>query len=257
MGLVVAREPDFVHAVIERDDAIGRHRLAHFGDQPLRINREAIVICADQQIGFRRAPDGLDAAKIPAALGGNVLVDLPDRVSDIADHLNLREIDRVDFGRTKVDVNDLRTAGLHEERRLLDHIVSDINDHIGGLDRAVHEIAGGQRRVADELRMPLIDHPFAELSGDEGQASMFDELQQHARSDFAIRAGANNENGRARTLDSGHRRPDGFIFRYRAARYAARDRKGVRVLLGNVLRELQVNRTRLLFLGEAERLAHP
>jgi hypothetical protein len=38
----------------------------------------------------------------------------------------------------------------HEERRLLDHVVADVDDAVGILDRAVDEIAGRQRRAAEE-----------------------------------------------------------------------------------------------------------
>ena len=45
-GAVVAREPDLVHAVVEADDAVFRHRLAHVGDQALRNHRKAVVVGA-------------------------------------------------------------------------------------------------------------------------------------------------------------------------------------------------------------------
>ena len=46
MRSVVAREPDLVHPVVEADDAVLRHRLAHVGDQALRNHRKAVVVGA-------------------------------------------------------------------------------------------------------------------------------------------------------------------------------------------------------------------
>ena len=43
-GAVVAREPDLVHAVVEADDPVLRHHLAHVVDDPLRRRREAAFL---------------------------------------------------------------------------------------------------------------------------------------------------------------------------------------------------------------------
>ena len=73
------------------------------------------------------------------------------RVGDVADHLDLREIDRIDLGVLVETWITSAPPALHEEGRLLDHVVADVDDEVGGLDRAVDEVAGRQRRAAEEL----------------------------------------------------------------------------------------------------------
>ena len=55
----------------------------------------------------------------PSGGRDDVFLDLPDGVGDIADDFDLREIDRIDFRAAARDMNDRRTARLHEKRRLL------------------------------------------------------------------------------------------------------------------------------------------
>ena len=64
-----------------------------------------------------------------------------DRSGDVADDLELREVDLIDFSRLVIDMDDGLPARLHEEGRLLHHVVTDIDDQIGLLDRAVNIIA--------------------------------------------------------------------------------------------------------------------
>lgn len=55
-------------------------------------------------------------------------------------------------------------AGLHEEGRLFNHIVTDVDNAVRRLDRAVHNLRMTAPRTR-EFRMPLVDHALAELSG--------------------------------------------------------------------------------------------
>jgi hypothetical protein len=48
---VIARKPDFVHAVVEANDAVFRHRLPHIVDNTLRGERETALCCAVRQVG--------------------------------------------------------------------------------------------------------------------------------------------------------------------------------------------------------------
>ena len=64
-----------------------------------------------------------------------------DRSGDVADDFELREVDLIDFSRLVIDMDDGLTVRLHEEGRLLHHVVTDIDDQIGLLDRAVNIIA--------------------------------------------------------------------------------------------------------------------
>ncbi len=65
----------------------------------------------------------------------------PQRRAEITDHLGLREIHLLHARRLKADVHDLRTAGPHDERRLLDRVVADRDDQVGPIDRFVHIVA--------------------------------------------------------------------------------------------------------------------
>jgi hypothetical protein len=54
---------------------------------------------------------------------------------DIANHLALRKVNPLHIGRRVADVDHLRTLRAHDERRLLDRIVTDGDDQIGAIDR--------------------------------------------------------------------------------------------------------------------------
>ena len=79
--------------------------------------------------------------EVPGRLGHDVFLDLPDGVGDVAHHFDLREIDRVHFRRAEGDMDHLRAAPAHEEGRLFDHVMADIDDHVGGGDGGMDEIA--------------------------------------------------------------------------------------------------------------------
>jgi len=44
VGLIVARKPDFVDAIVQRDDAIVGHYFSYIGNQALRVDRKTIII---------------------------------------------------------------------------------------------------------------------------------------------------------------------------------------------------------------------
>ncbi|MNY38618.1 hypothetical protein D3C86_1732560 [compost metagenome] len=52
VGLVVAGKPDFVDAIVQGNDAVGRHDLAQVRDQSLRVNRKTIVGGAFGHVSF-------------------------------------------------------------------------------------------------------------------------------------------------------------------------------------------------------------
>lgn len=78
----------------------------------------------------------------PAAVRHDILLHLPDRIGDIADDLDAGEIDRIDLGGLGGHMDDGWSAALHEEGRLFNHIVTDVDNAVRCLDRAVHEISG-------------------------------------------------------------------------------------------------------------------
>src|SRR3546814_2223523 len=98
-------------------------------------------------------------------------------LGDIADHLDIREIDRIDLGGLVRHMDHGRPAALHEERRFLDHVMAEVDDAVRRLDRAVDEIARRQRGAAEEFRMPLVDHALAELRRKERDYGLFAELR--------------------------------------------------------------------------------
>ena len=192
IGIVPARKPDLVDPVVQADDPVFGHRAAHLTDQMRREDREARVGGERRGVGNLARAIFEHPAKVPPPWRDDVVLDLVDRVGDVADHLDMREIDRIDLGSAGRDVDDRRPALLHKERRLFDHVVADVDDAIRVLDRAVHEISGGQRRAAQEQRMALVDHALAHLCGDEGNAGLVDQLAQHPPGHLAVSARADH-----------------------------------------------------------------
>jgi hypothetical protein len=155
------------------------------------------------------------------------------------------------------DVDHLGAALGHEEGRLLDDVVADVDDQVRRLDRAVDEVARRQRRAAEELGMGLVDHPLAELGGDEGDPGLLDQLEKHPAGHLAVRPGADDEQRRSRRLDLPNRRVHRFLVGGRPADEAPVKRPSLRLLLGDILGEFEVHRPGLLLLGEPEGLPNP
>ena len=79
----------------------------------------------------RSPPGALSAAAAALPYRDDRLVELPDRIADVADDLVVWKVYLVDLGGIKVDVDDLLPAAAdHEERGLLDHIVPDVDDQV-------------------------------------------------------------------------------------------------------------------------------
>ena len=87
----------------------------------------------------------------PAGLVGQA----SEGVGDVADHLQLGEIDVVDHRRLEVYVDDPGGPLVvgHEERRFFHHVVADVEDQVGALDGAVEVVPFGQGRGAEEQGM--------------------------------------------------------------------------------------------------------
>ena len=136
-------------------------RGANIRHDATRRHREAVV---------RRAPRGVlvgdlldlhHIGVVPARCLEHGLLDPPDAVGDVAHHFELGEVDRVDLGGEKIDVNDRSSAPAHEERRLLDHIVADVDDQVRIVDGPMDEVVRGKSGVADEERVSLVQHALA------------------------------------------------------------------------------------------------
>ncbi len=169
MGAVVAREPDLVHAVVEADDAVLRHHLAHIVDEALRRQREAVLLGAVVDAGedllaqFEHPVVGRQLAFEP--LGKRL-----DGGADVADHLGVRMVDLLDIGGLVADMDDLRPAGaLHQEGRLLDRVVADGDDQVGAFDGLVDVVALRERGGAHVEVGAAGDRALAHLGVEERQ----------------------------------------------------------------------------------------
>ena len=171
---VVTGEPDFIDAVVQGDDALGRQHAADVGNQALRVDREASVVGALGDLRFVGFADGHQAGEVPVRGVGQGFADLPDGIGNVTDHFHLGEVHGIDFGGAEADVNDFGTTTHHEEWRLLDHVVADVDDQVGGFYGAVHEVAGRQCGVTQEARVTLVDYALAHLGGDERDAGFVD-----------------------------------------------------------------------------------
>ena len=81
--------------------------------------------------------------QLPAGLRGDLFLDLPDTVSDVADNFCLREVHRVNSGRLKINMNDFLSVVVHKKRRLLNHIMTHIDNEISTADSTVDKVTVG------------------------------------------------------------------------------------------------------------------
>ena len=98
VGAIVAGEPDLVHPVVERQDAVGRHHLAHVVHEALRCRRPAVL---GRPIG-----DAAQDALAQLQQGTGIVQPALDAVgekfqagTDVTDDLGMREIHLLDVGR--------------------------------------------------------------------------------------------------------------------------------------------------------------
>src|SRR5690606_34355058 len=120
--------------------------------------------------------DFAEKVEVPLRLHGDLVLELPDAVGDIAYHFQLGKINRVYRGRLEVDVHDLGAPVAHEEGGLLHHVVTDVEDQVRSGQGPVYKVVVRQRRVAQEQIPVLIQHALAHLGGDEGDAGLVDKL---------------------------------------------------------------------------------
>ena len=255
--VITAREPDLVHAIVEADDSIVGHRGTNLLHKMRWIDRETLIArnaCSMCHFGGACLQH---EREIPVRLRGDRFLDLPDRVGNIANHLDLREIDRIDLRRPAGDMDHLGTTLPHEEWRLFDHIVPDIDDAVRCLDCAVNEIACRKRRATDESRVALVDHALAQLGGEERDSGLFDEFAKHLAGHGPVGAGADDQDRRLCSFQPCDGCRHGFGVGARAARDAALQRKAVGMFVGNIFGQLDMDGARLFLFGKAESLAHP
>ena len=254
-GRIVTGKPDLVHAVIEGEDAVLGHDLANFIHQALRSDREAVIHNAFADVALQGIADAMKIGETPVLLGFQAFLELPQAVGNITDHFDLREVDRVHLGRVEVDMNDLGATGAHEERRFLNHIVAHVDDQVSLVDGAVHEIAGGQGGIAEEMRAGFVHHPFTHLGGDHRDTQLLDKLSQHLAGELAVGAGTGQQQRLARALDGFDGLADGLVFGNGAACHAGLGDRHGGMFTGDIFRQLQVRGAGALFLGQAEGFA--
>src|SRR5690606_6954808 len=133
-------------------------------------------------------------------------------VGDISDDFLLRMVYRVDLCRDEIDVDDLQVVAPHEERGLLDHVMADVDDQVGGVDGAVHEVVRGERGIAHVQRIMLVQYALAHLGRKEGNPGLVYELAQHLGGQFPVRGRTNENEGALCIFDHIDRGANGFDF---------------------------------------------
>jgi LysR family transcriptional regulator, cyn operon transcriptional activator len=256
---VVAGEPELVHAIVEAHDAVVRDRPPHLGHQPDGVNRQRRVgplgLEIARQVSRQRRPCPVERRHVPVRLRRDPLGDAPHRVRDVAHHLDLREVDRVDLRRREVHVDDRPVSWAHHERRLLDDVVADVDDAVGRVDRAVDEVAVRERGAAEPERVGLVDDPLAHLGAQERYACAVDERAEHLGRELAVCARADHQQRAPRRRDRLDRLGHRALVRDRPPRLAGRQGRGVGVLPRDVLGQLEVRGAGALLLGPPERVA--
>ena len=192
MCLVVAREPDFVNTVVQSNDALAFGCLAHVRNDSLRIDRKTVVVSAFLELRFASFANFHEPREVPVALHLHLLVELPNAVSDVANHFDLRKVDRIDRSTQEVDVNDVDSPGRHEEGRFFHHIVPDVDNQIGGFNGPMHKVACRQRGITKKQRASFVDDPFAHLRSHAGDTESIDQRPQHVAGSLAIRSSSND-----------------------------------------------------------------
>ena len=152
-------------------------------------------------------------------------------------------------------MDDLGAPFAHEERRLFDHVMTHIDNEVSRIDRPMHKIPGTQRGVAHKERMLLVDDAFAQLGGDKGNAQTVNHLGQHTSGHFTVGTSPNNEDRSPCLADGPYCGVDGFCFRNGSTGLIGFDWQKIGLLVGNVFRQLQMDRTGLFILCQTKRLA--
>ena len=132
--LVAAGDVDLVHAVVEAQDGRWLERLAQVRDDALDVHWEigsrGVHAAEDHLLLALAAP--LIKRVVPVRLRLELFFDLPERIPDVAHHLGVREVHGVGLCRAEAEVDHHGLlVGVHEERRLFDDVVADVEDDCG------------------------------------------------------------------------------------------------------------------------------
>ena len=90
-------------------------------------------------------------------------------------------------------MNDVNATGGHEERWLLDNVVTDVDDHVRMFDRSMHKVARRQRGVTKKAWVTLVGDALAHLRGHKRNIRLADELTEHSAGQLSISARTDHE----------------------------------------------------------------
>ena len=177
--------------------------------------------------------------------------------TDIAHQFGVREVDLFDIGRRIADVDHLRPVRPHQERRLLDRVVTDRDDQVGPVDRLVDVIPLREGCCAHIEIMAAGYGALAHLRVEEGDLGAGDEIGQSGAQARAAGGGAQHHQRPLRLEDHFGREVESRRRRYRLLDRMRRHHGKIRSFLArDIFRQFQVNRPRPLLHRHAESVAH-
>ena len=256
VGSIVSCEPDLVHAVIKRDDAILGNDFSYVMHDALGSGRPAIfrgTVGDTVQNTFAKAQQRAGIMQPPFDTISQQFKAWPD----ISDYLALWKVDEFDVGRRIADMDDLRALRAHDEGRLLDGVVPDGDDQVGAVNRLMHIIALAERGRAHVQIAAAGNGSFAHLGREIWNFRAAHEAADSCRAAWTRRGSAEHDQW-----------PLGFQDHLGGTieRCAVCDRNLDRMLLDHrdiigffacdVLRQFQQNRTRPLLHGDTKGVAN-
>ena len=206
------------------------------------------------QLGARLDVEQRQLVLVPAL---EQLVHLPERVCDVT-----RDVDRglvvvVDLGRPEVDVHDLlRRALVPEGGAPLDQVVADRDHDIGLAQRHQDVVLALQPDREQAVRVGARDRALAHEGVDHADAGVLGQPLELGGGAFAHRAVAGEDQRVLGVQDDVERGRHRLVVGARPARLDRRERLAARLVLHQVLGQLDHHGAGLLGLGQLERLAH-
>ena len=176
---------------------------------------------------------------------------------DITNHFALRKVDSLHVGRRVADVDHLRALRTHDERRLLDRIVTDGNDQVGAINGLVHVVTLAERgRAHIELATPGY-RSLSHLRREEWNLRAADESPDSCRAPRPRCGGAEHDQWPLGLEDHlGGTVERGTVSDRNFDRMLRHHRDIFSLFASDVFRQFQQNRTRSLFHGNSKGVAN-
>ena len=160
----------------------------------------------------------------------DLLADLPQRIGDVARHVDIGLVVAVHLGGPEIDMDDLLgRTGVPERRRIFDQIVADRDDRIRFAQRRDDVILALQADREQAVLVRTRDRPLAHEGVDDADAREIGEPLELDRSAFADRAVAGNDQRPPGAHDDVDRLGDRLVVGAGPARDDRRDRRAVRL----------------------------